>query len=224
MLLRAKATNQREIKMKVKSQPATYVVFDILEKDGQSLVELPLIDRKLILRESVREGKHVCLADSVEKKGEEYYKVVVANGLEGVVAKKKDSTYMQGLRGDSWLKIKPALSCDCVIFGYTKGEGSRASTFGSLVVGLFDEKKVLVYTCNFSSGLSQRMLEALMEFFIKTNLEEKGKVTLVKPLLVCEVAYQSVTRDGSLRAPRFLHMRIDKKPSECTIDQLALKN
>ena len=63
-----------------------------------------------------------------------------------------------------------------------------------------------------------------MEFFDETKLEEEGKVTLVKPLLVCEVAYQSVTRDGSLRAPRFLHMRIDKKPSECTIDQLALKN
>ena len=224
MLLRAKATNQREIKKKVMSQPATYVVFDILEKDGQSLVDLPLVERKRILTESVKEGEHICIADSVEKKGEEYYKVVVANGLEGVVAKKKDSTYMQGLRGDSWLKIKPLLSCDCVIFGYTKGEGSRASTFGSLVVGLFDEKKELVYTCNVSSGLNQRMLEALMEFFDKTKLEEEGKVTLVKPLLVCEVAYQSVTRDGSLRAPRFLHMRLDKKPSECTTDQLALKN
>ena len=224
MLLRAKATNQKEIEKKAINQPATYVVFDILEKDGQSLVELPLIDRKRILTQSVKEGKHVCLADSVEKKGEEYYKVVVANGLEGVVAKKKDSTYEQGARGDSWLKIKSLRSCDCVIFGYTQGEGARASTFGSLVIGLYGEEEKLVYICNVSSGLSQRMLEALMEFFDKTKLEEEGKVTLVKPLLVCEVAYQSVTRDRSLRAPRFLHMRIDKKPSECTINQLALKN
>lgn len=219
MQLRAKATRQSEIEKKVKSLPATYVVFDILEKDGQSLVDLPLIDRKRILRESVKEGKHICLADSVEKTGEQYYKVVVANGLEGLVAKKMDSTYQQGIRSESWLKIKPLQSCDCVVFGYTKGEGSRASTFGSMLVGLYDGDKLL-HTCNVSSGLNQQMLESLLDFFQMTKLEEKDKVTLVKPLLVCEVVYQSITKDGSLRAPRFKRMRIDKKPTECTINQL----
>jgi len=78
MQLRAKATRQRDIESKVKSQPATYVIFDILEKGGKSLVSLPLVERKRILRASVKEGKHVCLADYVEKLGEEYYKIVVA--------------------------------------------------------------------------------------------------------------------------------------------------
>ena len=220
MLLRAKATRQRDIEGKVKSQPATYVIFDILEKDGKPLTELPLIERKRILEESVKVGKHVCLVDSIEKLGEEYYKIVVANGLEGVVAKKKDSTYEQGLRSGSWLKIKPLKSCDCVIFGYTKGEGSRASTFGSLVVGLYGKEEKLVHVCNVSSGLTQEMLDVLKDFFQKTKLEEVGEVTLVKPLLVCEVIYQSVTRDFSLRAPRFHRIRIDKKPSECSFSQI----
>ena len=100
MQLRAKTSKPIEIGRKVKSQPATYVIFDILEKEGQSLVKLPLIERKQILRESVKEGKHVCSADSVEKSGVEYYKIVVANGLEGVMAKEKDSTYEQGARSD----------------------------------------------------------------------------------------------------------------------------
>jgi DNA ligase D-like protein (predicted ligase) len=220
MLLRAKATRQRDIESKAKSHPATYVIFDILEKDGNSLTSLPLVERKQILRESVKEGKHVCLADSVEKLGEEYYKVVVDNGLEGIMAKKKDSVYEQGARSDSWLKIKPLRSCDCVIFGYTKGEGSRASTFGSLVVGLYDDNGKLEYLCNVSSGLNQETLNALSDFFKKTKVEEKGKVTFVKQLLVCEVIYQSVTADGSLRAPRFHHIRMDKKPIECRLDQI----
>ena len=220
MQLRAKTSKPREIERKVRSQPATYVLFDILEKEGQSLVNLPLVERKRILKESVKEGTYVCLADSVEKSGKEYYKIVVATGLEGVMAKKKDSAYEQGKRSDSWLKIKPVRSCDCVILGYTEGEGARASTFGSLAVGLYDEAGKLVYVCNVSSGLSQEILGTLYDFFQKTTLEHQGKVTLVKPLLVCEVVYQSVTRDFSLRAPRFERVRTDKKPNECRLDQI----
>lgn len=200
--------------------PATYVIFDILEKNGEDLTELPLIERKEILKCSVKEGKHVCLVDSIDKLGDEYYKVVAANGLEGVVAKKKDSVYEQGKRSESWLKIKQLQSCDCVIFGYTEGEGSRSSTFGSLVLGLYDKKAKPVYVCNVSSGLTEEMLDILSDFFAKTTIDKEGQITWVKPLLVCEVVYQTVTRDFSLRAPRFRGIRIDKKPSECTLEQL----
>jgi ATP-dependent DNA ligase len=68
---------------------------------------LPLLERKEILKETVAESKHVCLADFTDKSGEQYYKVVVANGFEGVVAKRKDITYEQGIRSESCLKIKP---------------------------------------------------------------------------------------------------------------------
>jgi len=71
-----------------------------------------------------------------------------------------------------------------------------------------------------SSGLTQSDLNALKEFLCKTEIEAKGKTTFVKPLLVCEVVYQSVTADGSLRAPRFVRIKFDKKPSECCMDQL----
>ncbi len=138
MQLRGKATKKIDIEKGVKELPATYVVFDILEKDGKPLLNLPLSERKEILRDTVAEGKHVCLADYIEKSGEQYYKIVVANGLEGVVAKRKDSVYEPGIRSESWLKMKPTKSCDCVIIVFTSGEGLRESTFGSLAVGLYN--------------------------------------------------------------------------------------
>jgi bifunctional non-homologous end joining protein LigD len=220
MQLRGKATKKLDIEKGMRELPATYVVFDILEKDGKPLLNLPLVERKKILRETVAEGKHVCLADYIDKSGEEYYKIAVSNGLEGVVAKRKDSVYEPGIRSESWLKIKPTRSCDCVIMGYTKGEGERESTFGSLAVGLYNAKSQLEHVCNVSSGLTQSDLVALKEFLSKTDIEVNTKTTFVKPLLVCEVVYQSVTADGSLRAPRFVRVRFDKKISECCMDQL----
>ncbi len=219
MQLRGKATKKLDIEKGVRELPATYVVFDILEKDGKQLLDLPLSARKEILRDTVAEGKHVCLADYIEKSGEQYYKIVVANGLEGVVAKRKNSVYEPGIRSESWLKLKPTRSCDCVIIGFTGGEESRESTFGSLAVGLYNKSK-LEHICNVSSGLSQSDLIALKEFFTKTSIAQNGRVTFVKPLLVCEVVYQSVTSEGSLRAPRFQRIRFDKKPSECFMDQI----
>ena len=110
-----------KLKDKSKLAPATYIVFDILEKDGKSLTELPLIERKKILKDSLKEGTYVLLSDFIEEKGEAYYKLILEKGLEGVVAKRKDSQYEEGLRTGSWLKIKKLKTCDCVVFGYTKG-------------------------------------------------------------------------------------------------------
>jgi DNA ligase D-like protein (predicted ligase) len=220
MQLRGKASKKTDIENGVRDLPATFVVFDILEKEGKPLINLPLAERKEILKESVGEGKHVSLADFIDTAGEKYYKVVVANGLEGVVAKRKDSVYEPGIRSESWLKMKPTRSCDLVVIGYRKGEGDRENTFGSLAVGLYNEAGKLEHICNVSSGLTQSTLKALKEFFSQTMMEQKGRTTFVKPLLVCEVAYQSVTSDRSLRAPRFQRIRFDKKPVECTTEQL----
>ena len=72
-------------------------MFDILEKDGKPLVDLPLIERKAILKESVKEGSHVIINDYVEDKGEQFYKAVLQQDLEGMVAKRKDSAMSRDL-------------------------------------------------------------------------------------------------------------------------------
>jgi DNA ligase D-like protein (predicted ligase)/DNA ligase D-like protein (predicted 3'-phosphoesterase) len=227
VLKRSQTSSPREIDNLVRAHPATYVVFDILERDGEPLVDMPLEDRKRVLEESLREGEHVLLSDFVDGKGEAYFQAALRKGLEGLIAKRKGGRYEQG-RSGNWLKIKVARSCDCVIFGYTRGEGSRESTFGALLLGLYDDGEP-VYAGRVGTGFTQGDLESLKERFGELEAEEETiqgvhipvEVTWMRPELVCRVGYHSVTRGGLLRMARFLGLREDKDPEDCTIDQIA---
>ena len=237
------------------SVPVTYIVFDILEKDKKPLTDLPLLERREILKKSVSEGPHVILSVPVEGKGEDYYRAAIEKGLEGIMAKRKDSLYEPGLRSGAWLKVKGQMTCDCVISGYTAGKGGRSSTFGALILGLYENgdrnghreggngsltaprtsrpagsaERTLLYIGKVGTGFSDRDRETLMETFsgLRTatpqlqGTERRDRVVWLEPVLVTEVAYQEVTRDRKLRIPRFIRIRTDKKPEECTTDQLA---
>lgn len=206
--------------------PVTYIVFDILERDGKNLTGLPLSERREQLIAAVREGPHVVISEPVDGRGEDYYRAAVAQGLEGVMAKKKDSRYEPGVRSRAWLKIKAQKSCDCVIAGYTPGRGGRVPAFGALLLGMF-EGSMLVPVGKVGTGFSDRLLAEMMKQFapLVTTVPQlpgvRGKVVWLKPVLACEVAYQEVTRDRKLRIPRFTRLRTDKPASACTIDQLA---
>ena len=224
---RGKAVYPAEISVQAKKSPVLYVVFDILEKEGTSAVNLPLMERKKILGQSVKDGPHVILADFVEEKGQDYYEAALKKGIEGIMAKRKDSIYEPGVRSDSWLKIKKLRSCDCVIFGYTRGTGARGKTFGALILGLYDKGKP-VYVGKVGTGFSQETLKTLVEVFKGLTVNEAPltsdlheEITWLKPELVCDVFYQSVTTDRRLRMPRFAGLRDDKLPQECTIDQMV---
>jgi DNA ligase D-like protein (predicted ligase)/DNA ligase D-like protein (predicted 3'-phosphoesterase) len=228
LLERGQAVSPAEIRLRTRSSPVVYIVFDLLEKDGVPLLDLPLMQRKNILKNSVKEGQHVLLSDFVEEKGEAYYRIALEKGLEGIMAKKKDSLYEPGVRSGNWLKIKKLRSCDCVIFGYTRGTGARAETFGALLLGLYDGKNRPVYVGKVGTGFSQDTLNTLTGAFqeLKTTVapfegEFHEEVTWLKPELACEVLYQAVTRDAKLRMPRFRGLRKDKPPSECTLDQIV---
>jgi len=234
------------------SVPVTYVVFDILEKDKIPLIDLPFFKRREILKTAVTEGPHVILSVPVEEKGEDYYRAAIAQGLEGIMAKRKDSLYEPGLRSGAWLKVKGQKTCDCVICGYTAGKGSRTSTFGALILGLYENGDVnsspgggtaiknaphpagspgrtLHYIGKVGTGFSDRDRETLMKTFstLRTatpqlqGIEHSDTVVWLEPVLVGEVAYLEVTRDRKLRMPRFIRIRSDKKPGECTTDQFA---
>ena len=225
---RAKKTSLRGIQAEATELPATYIVFDIIEKDGFPLLDLPLTERKRLLSEALKEGKHVVLSDFVEENGEDYYRIALERAIEGVIAKKKNSTYEAGVRSGNWLKIKKLCSCDCIIFGYTKGSGARAKSFGALILGLYDKQKKPVHIGNVGTGFSDQTLEELSGQLekLKTqqapfSIDSSSQVTWIKPELVCEILYQVLTNDGKLRMPRFHGLRKDKSPSECTLDQVA---
>ena len=227
LLKRIQATNYKEIAFLQLKHPALYVLFDILEKNGESLISKPLMERKKILQETVKEGKNVILSDFVKEKGEVYYQASIDKGLEGVMAKKKDSVYFPGKRSANWLKIKRTKECDCVIFGYTKGKGNREQTFGALILGLFDNETA-VFVGKVGSGLNQNTLTKLTQKFQKLKTEQRmlqsvdipDKICWIKPVLVCEIRYQIVTSDGKLRMPIFLGLREDKNPQDCKLQQI----
>ncbi len=226
LIRRVQNTMQNDIRYMSAKFPVTYVIFDILEKNGKELLDTPLMERKRLLETSVKEGKSVVLSLFVEDTGEAYYNAVLEKGLEGIMAKKKMSSYEPGKRSNNWLKIKEEKTCDCVIFGYTKGEGSREKTFGSLILGLYDASGP-VFIGKVGTGFSKD-IENLKQSFEKYKVGEitlhgvdtDREITWLRPGIVCEVDYQSVTDEGKLRIPVFKRIRYDKEPAECTIDQI----
>jgi len=227
LLERSRSTPPRDIQHLANKYPALIVIFDLLEKNGKPLLDLPLVERKRVLKEYVQEGKNVVLSEFVEEQGEAYYSAAIKRGLEGVMAKRKDSRYEPGIRSNNWLKIKKLLTCDCVIFGYTQGEGIREQTFGALILGLYNEERP-VYVGKVGTGFSEALIKLLMKTFNGLKVETKTlqivdvpeRITWLKPNLVCEVVYQSITKDGKLRMPRFHGLGADKPPHECTLDQI----
>ena len=112
------------------------------------------------------------LSDFIEEKGEAYFKVVVDKGLEGVMAKRKDSQYEEGLRTGSWLKIKKLKTCDCVIFGYTtRSTNPEKKLSAALVLGLYGTDGKPVYVGKVGTGFTEEMLRELMDKFEKLKTD-----------------------------------------------------
>ena len=201
--------------------PIVYYPFDLLHLDGKSLLNLPLFERKELLKKSLSPTDRIQLVDHVDTDGESFFKASVELGLEGMVAKRRDSTYQPGVRTRDWLKIKRVSQQDFVVGGYTMGSGSRAFTFGSLLVGYF-EGDVLRYAGRVGSGFNMEMLEAMMEPlellatdrcpFAQSRELARAEAKWVTPKIVVRVKFAEWTDEDRLRAPVFLGLRTDANP------------
>lgn len=204
-----------------KRYPATYIVFDLLSYRDRVIIEKKLLERKKLLEE-IDPGRRIAVSMYIDTHGEELFEAVIQKGLEGIIAKKKDSPYLPGKRSNYWLKIKGRKSADFVVIGYLPGKGERSSSFGSLTLGVYSSGE-LVPVGRVGTGFSKEMLE-----YIKSKLkplpEHTGREIRVKPEIVVEVEYGGITKDMKLRFPRFVRLRPDKKPEECTADQLIMIN
>src|SRR2546430_9409951 len=121
----------------LKTLPATYVAFDVLYIGAESVMGQTQMERKALLREVLEEDDRVVLSDYVEARGVDYYNAVIARGLEGIIAKRKDARYVPGKRSKDWIKIKKKTTLDCLIAGITAGESGREGTFGSFILGAY---------------------------------------------------------------------------------------
>jgi bifunctional non-homologous end joining protein LigD len=206
--------------------PIVYYVFDVLEVEGEPLVDLPLVDRRKRLEQLLdRRNKTVRLSDTFED-GRSLYDAAKQQGLEGVLAKRLDSRYAVGRRTRDWLKIKTHHEQEFIVAGYTKGTGRRASSFGSLVLAYYSGGD-LVYAGNVGTGFNSKEIDKLLEALRplrrptapfrevpKMPKVRKSDVVWVEPKLVVEVEFAEWTHDGRLRAPSYEGIREDKAAEE----------
>ncbi len=198
-----------------------YYVFDVLYADTWDLTGASLVDRKKVLQAVLEPGKSVRLVESLGNDGEAAFKACTEHGLEGVVGKDENSTYDGGRRSRSWLKVKSSLTGEFLICGFTEGTGGRSGSFGSLILGEYNDEGELLYVGGVGTGFSGEKIKGLLAMLRPLKIDScpfkrkpRGKLnpTWVSPKLVCEVKFLERTRDKLLRAPVYLHLREDIEP------------
>jgi len=212
-----------EMQNRARSTRLEYWAFDILYLDGRSLLRAKYSDRRRLL-EALAEGGGLIVPDQLSGDGPEALEYARKRRWEGVVAKKRDSTYQPGRRSSSWIKDKIWNTQEVVIGGWRAGTGGRTSGIGALMLGIPDEGG-LHFAGRVGTGFTEKELAKLKNILKPLHTDEspfntglptqdaKG-VTFVRPELVGEVRYSERTSDGRLRQPSWRGLRPDKDPSE----------
>lgn len=189
--------------------PVHFMAFDLLY-DGEELIGRPLEERRERLV-ALGLPNPAVLADGVDREGEALMRAVVAEGLEGIVAKRKGSVYRPGVRSADWRKVANVRRLRAVVGGFTPGTGARAGRFGALLVGLWDGEK-LRWIGSVGTGFDDEALGSIRatldqlarpECPFHPTPELPSEATWVEPDLVAEVEYKQFTSGGRLRAPSF---------------------
>ncbi len=226
---RMNLANEREIKRMAKEIPVALVVFDVLWLDGRETTGLTLEERRELLELIVEEDHRLQVMTHVEGEGTSFTATAKELGLEGVVAKKKGSKYVPGKRSDTWRKIKLTNSQDCVVLGWTPGQGGRSGSFGALLVGALDDGE-WKWIGQVGSGFTDRTLaivQAQLDPLVRDapaiddpDLAAVKGATFVEPQVVCEVEYLEITKSTKkMRAPVFKGLRPDKTPDGCVLER-----
>ena len=198
-----------------------YQVFDLLYLNGHSTENLDYLQRKELLKEALKETDLVKYHDHVLEKGKEFFRLVENMGLEGMMAKKIDSTYATNSRNGDWLKIKSQQTEEVLICGFTAPKGSRKK-FGSLILGRYNGDEI-IFTGHTGTGFSDKTLTEIykkMEPLIiskpvfKTIPKTNDKPTWIKPELIAEIKFTEMTKDHIFRHPVFLRLREDLNPKD----------
>jgi bifunctional non-homologous end joining protein LigD len=221
--------------MEGRKTPVYFYAFDLLQLDGKSLASLPLEARKNVLEKLCADARApIRYSGAIDGDAKRLLEEVKRRGLEGIIGKQRNSVYEPGRRSGAWIKLKCVNEQEFVIGGYTPPQGSR-KYFGAILVGYYENKK-LVFAGKVGTGFTVKSLSMLYKKFQKEARDDCPFVDLpskqngqwvqditpsmmrkmhwINPVFVCEIKFAEWTRDKKLRAPVFLGLREDKKPTE----------
>jgi bifunctional non-homologous end joining protein LigD len=212
-----------QAKRLAKSSPVTLMIFDLLWLDGHSLMQLPYAERREHLAELALRGEAWQTPEHLTGRGADVLKATAEQGLEGIVAKRLDSTYQPGARTTSWIKIKNVGRQELVIGGWLPGEGRRRQRIGALLVGYYEPDGGFRYAGRVGTGFTESELERLSALLGPLERESSPftagerppkEAVFVEPRLVAEIEFTEWTKRGSLRHPSYKGLREDKAASE----------
>jgi bifunctional non-homologous end joining protein LigD len=229
---RINISSPAQIRLLAAQVPVTYLVFDLLCLDGRPLLDAPYSERRALLDGLGLNGRHCQTPPSfTDVAGADLVAVSKQHGLEGVVAKRRESRYEPGKRSPAWRKIKNVRRQEAVVGGWKPGEGVRAGLIGSLLIGVRGAAG-LEYAGHVGTGFSDETLAMLSRRLAPLRRKsspfaapvppEHARVAIwAEPRLVIEVAFGSWTSAGVMRAAAYKGLRTDKDPAEVVREPLA---
>jgi bifunctional non-homologous end joining protein LigD len=221
---RMHVSNAAQVRRLAASTPATFLAFDVLHLDGQSLLDTPYVERRRILESLQLSGPSWQTPPHFEGGGDAVLAASKQQGLEGIIAKRLDSTYYAGKRSDCWLKLKNLRTQEVVIGGWKPGEGRRKGAIGSLLLGV-PGADGLDYVGHVGTGFTDKMLRDLEQQLAPLSRDDSPFAAAVprphakdahwvEPVVVGEVVFSEWTREGRLRHPAWRGLRPDKAATD----------
>ncbi|MDA0166322.1 non-homologous end-joining DNA ligase [Solirubrobacter ginsenosidimutans] len=215
-------TSEGMVRRLSQSEPVVYMIFDLLWLDGHSLMELTYDERRKHLAELELTGPTWQAPAHHVGNGAALLEASKAQGLEGLVAKRRDSTYLPGRRSQGWVKVKNVRNTDVVVAGWVGGDGGRLGKIGALVIGFTTDDGELRYAGKVGTGFNEAELKRLQgivdplarETSPFTGTQPEKATHFIEPTLVASVDYGDMTDAGTLRHPVYKGLRDDIDPAE----------
>ena len=215
---RSLMSDRFKIELDSKHNPATFSAFDVLYYDCQETMLLPLMERKALLDKSIMDGPRMAISRYVEGQGTSLFNFAAERGLEGIVAKVKDSIYIQDKRTTDWIKMKVMMEEDYVVCGYIL----KSNHMTSIILGQYRGNTV-IYKGHVTMGVSGQAFDIISRhptlpsapFIAYPAGHGNDRAIWLSPDLVCIVKFMHHTKSGGMRQPVFKGLRFDKTAAEC---------